>query len=204
MLQAGVMDAEKQARAVEVLERNARALNQIVDDVLDVSRIVSGKLRLDVQPVALPTVLQEAIMTVRPAAEAKGVRLQTINDPLAPSVSGDPDRLQQVLWNLLSNAVKFTPRGGRVQLRLERINSHVEIVVSDTGVGIAPEFLPHVFERFRQGESHFARAHGGLGLGLAIARQLVEMHGGTIRASNNDGPGATFLISGYHACVKMG
>ena len=130
-----------------------------------------------------------------PAADAKGVRIETVLDPAAPPIAGDPERLRQVMWNLLSNAVKFTNRGGRVQVRLGRVNSHVEVAVSDTGIGIAPEFLPHVFERFRQADARFTREHGGLGLGLAIVRNLVEMHGGTIGAfSEGEGKGASFRI----------
>lgn len=195
LLRAGVLAEEKAARGLEILERNANALTQIVEDVLDVSRIVAGKLRLDVQPVELPLVVDNAVATVQPAADAKGVRMQTIIDPRIGPVSGDPDRLQQVVWNLLTNAVKFTPRNGRVQVRLERANSHVEIAVSDTGVGIAPEFLPFVFDRFRQAEAGTTRKTGGLGLGLAIVRNLVEMHGGTVEvASGGQGQGATFRI----------
>ena len=142
------------------------------------SRIISGKVRLDVQRIDLPPVVQAAIETVRPAAEAKGVRLQVVLDPLAGPVSGDPNRLQQVFWNLLTNAVKFTPKGGRVQVLLERVNSHLEVSVIDTGEGISPDFLPFVFDRFRQSDASTTRRHGGLGLGLAIVKQLVEMHGG--------------------------
>jgi PAS domain S-box-containing protein len=195
MLRSGVLEPERQVRALEVVERNARSLTQMVEDVLDVSRIVAGKIRLNVQPVDLGAVLRAAVATVTPAADARGVRLKTIADPLTPPVAGDPERLQQVVWNLLSNAVKFTPRGGQVQLRLERINSHVEIVVADTGIGIQPEFVPHLFERFRQADSRFAREFGGLGLGLAICRHIVEMHGGSIAAASpGEGQGATFRV----------
>src|SRR5206468_11255202 len=134
--------------------------------------IVSGKLRLNVRPVDLPRLIRDGLETVRPAAESRGIRIESIVDSGDAPVSGDPERLQQVLWNLMSNAVKFTGRGGRVQVRLERVNSHVELAVSDTGVGIAPEFLPHVFERFRQADAGMTREHGGLGLGLAISRHL--------------------------------
>ena len=184
LLRGGILSADKAARGLETLERNATWLTQIVEDVLDVSRIVSGKIRLDVQPVELPLIVDNAVATVQPAADAKGVRLQTIVDPRVGPVSGDPDRLQQVVWNLLSNAVKFTPKNGRVQVRLERVNSHVEIVVSDTGIGIRPDFLPYVFERFRQAEAGTTRKTGGLGLGLAIVRHIVEMHGGTVEAAS--------------------
>jgi CheY-like chemotaxis protein len=186
---------ERQPRALEIVERNATALNAMVEDVLDVSRVVAGKVRLNVQPVDVPAVVQDAIATVSPAAEAKGLRIQSLIDSGTPPVSGDPARLQQVVWNLLSNAVKFTPRGGRVQVRVERTNSQVEIVVSDTGIGISAEFLPHMFERFRQADARFSREHAGLGLGLAIARHFVELHGGTISvASAGEGQGSTFRV----------
>ena len=195
MLRAGSIEPERQSRALEVLERNATSLAKIVEDLLDVSRIITGKTRLEVQTLDLIAVIDQAVATVRPAAEAKGVHIQTVVDPEAPPVSGDPSRLQQVLWNLLSNAVKFTPRGGLVQIQLAAADAHVEIVVRDTGVGIAPEFLPHVFDRFRQADSRFSREHGGLGLGLAICRHLVELHGGTIHAaSDGEGKGATFRV----------
>ena len=195
MLRSGTLAIDRQARALEILERNATSLTQIVEDVLDVSRIISGKTRLNVQAVELPSVVEQAVATVRPTAEAKGVRLHATIAHQALLVSGDPDRLQQVIWNLLSNAVKFTPHGEEVQIRLVRVDSHVEIVVSDTGRGISPEFLPHVFERFRQADSQFSREHGGLGLGLAISRHLVELHGGTIHAaSDGEGKGATFRV----------
>jgi PAS domain S-box-containing protein len=195
MLRSGVLKEERKEQALETLERNATSLTQMVEDVLDVSRIAAGKIRLHVQPVDLAVVLREALATVTPAAEAKGVRLESILEPHVGPVSGDPDRLQQVFWNLLSNAVKFTPRGGRVQLRLQRVNSHVEVSVSDTGIGIGEDFLPHLFERFRQGDSTTTRMHGGLGLGLAIARRIVELHGGRIAAlSPGEGKGATFRV----------
>lgn len=188
MIQAGLLTGEKQTRAMDTVARNALSLTQIVEDVLDVSRIVSGKLRLDVQPVDLAPVIQSAVETVRPAADAKDVRLDVILDPLTTHVSGDPERLQQVLWNVLSNAVKFTERGGRVEVRLERVESHVEMTVVDTGIGIPAEFLPHVFDRFRQADAGVTRSRGGLGLGLAISRHLVELQGGRIFAAS-DGPG---------------
>ncbi len=195
LLRGGILSGDKASRGLETLERNASALAQIVEDVLDVSRIVSGKVRLDVQPVEVSLVVHNAVATVQPAADAKSVRLQTIIDPRVGPVSGDPDRLQQVRWNLLSNAVKFTPKKGRVQVRVERVNSHIEIVVSDTGVGIRPDFLPHVFERFRQADAGLKRATGGLGLGLSIVRHIVEMHGGSVHvASEGEGRGATFRI----------
>jgi PAS domain S-box-containing protein len=195
MIQSDLLTGEKRTRAMNTVARNVTSLTQIVEDVLDVSRIISGKLRLDVQSVDLPPVLHSAVDTVRPAAEAKGVRLVTIVDPRATPVSGDPERLQQILWNVLSNAVKFTSRGGQVQARLERINSHVELTVTDTGIGIPADFLPHVFDRFRQADAGIDRARGGLGLGLAIARHLVELQGGRIFAdSDGPGKGATFRI----------
>jgi CheY-like chemotaxis protein len=194
MLRAGIVPADKHERAIETIERNATSLTQIVEDVLDISRIVSGKMRLNVQPVDLPEVVRSAIDAVAPAADAKGIRIETVLDPRAP-ISGDPERLQQILWNLLSNAVKFTNRDGKVQVQLQRVNSHVEVVVSDTGIGISSDFLPHMFERFRQADAGITRERGGLGLGLAIARQLVEMHGGTIEASSGGvGEGSTFRV----------
>jgi PAS domain S-box-containing protein len=195
LLQTDNFDAASTTRALETIERNARAQNQLIDDLLDTSRIITGKLRLDVRSVDLADVITAATDSVRPAAEAKEIRLQTLLDPQAGPVSGDPNRLQQVVWNLVSNAIKFTPKKGRVQVRLERVNSHIEITVADTGMGIAPEFLPHVFDRFRQADQATTRTHGGLGLGLAIVRQLVELHGGTVSAhSDGIGQGATFTI----------
>jgi hypothetical protein len=169
---------------------------QIIEDLLDMSRIISGKIRLEVQRFDLATVVRAAVETVKPAAEAKGVRLHTVLDALASPVSGDPNRLQQVFWNLLTNAIKFTPKGGRVQVLLERVNSHLEVSVIDSGEGIAPEFLPYVFDRFRQADAGKTRRHSGLGLGLAIVKQLVELHGGTVRAkSGGAGQGSTFIVS---------
>jgi len=195
MLRQGHVEKEKADRALEVIERSARAQAQLVEDLLDVSRIVSGKLRLEVRPVTLVPVIERAVEIVRPAADAKGVRLQSVLDTEVGPVLGDAERLQQVVWNLLSNAVKFTPKGGRVQVVLERVNSHVEIAVSDTGQGIDPEFLPHVFERFQQADVGSSRTHGGLGLGLAIVRHLVEAHGGTVHAeSPGVGKGAVFTV----------
>jgi PAS domain S-box-containing protein len=195
LLRGGILSGEKAVRGLDTLERNATWLTQIVEDVLDVSRIVAGKIRLDVQSVQLPSIVENAITTIQPAADAKGVRLETIVDPRVGPVSGDPDRLQQVIWNLVSNAVKFTQRDGRVQVRLERVSSHIELTVSDTGAGIRPDFLPFVFERFRQAEAGTTRKTGGLGLGLAIVRHIVEMHGGTVdAASAGEGEGATFRV----------
>ncbi len=195
MLRAGQLDEQGEAQALEIIERNARAQAQLIDDLLDVSRIITGKLRLDVRPVDPASFIEAAIDAVRPAAEAKGVRIQQVMDTGVSAVSGDPARLQQVVWNLLSNAIKFTPRDGRVQVRLERINSHLEITVSDTGAGINAKFLPFVFERFRQADGTTTRQHGGLGLGLAIVRQLVELHGGSVQVeSRGEGLGATFTV----------
>jgi signal transduction histidine kinase len=181
--------------ALEVIERNARAQVQLVDDLLDLSRILAGQVRLDVQRVALTDVISAAVESAEPGAHAKGVRLEKVFDSRGSIVSGDPARLQQVVWNLLSNAVKFTPKGGRVQVLLERVNSHVEVSVSDTGIGISLTFLPHVFERFSQKDASAGRQHGGLGLGLAISKQIVELHGGSIEArSRGEGHGATFIV----------
>ena len=189
-------DAETRRKAVETIHRNAQAQNQLISDILDVSRIVAGKLRLDTARLDLVEVIEAALDTVAPAAQARGVRLEPVLDPNAGPVTGDPDRLQQVVWNLLSNAIKFAPsKSGRVHVRLEAVNSHVRITVEDNGPGIDPGFLPHVFERFRQADSSSTRPHHGLGLGLAIVRHLVELHGGTARAENRaDRPGAVFTI----------
>ena len=182
-------------QGLEVIERNTRVQTQLIEDLLDMSRIISGKVRLDVQRVDLAVVVEAAIQSVLPALESKGIRLHTVLDPIGGTVMGDPNRLQQVLWNLLSNAAKFTPKGGRVQVLLERVNSHIEVSVVDNGQGIKPEFLPHVFERFQQADSSSTRQYGGLGLGLAIVRHLVELHGGKVRAkSPGIGQGSTFVV----------
>jgi PAS domain S-box-containing protein len=196
MLSENRLDEKKTARAFEVIYRNAIAQNQLIGDLLDVSRIITGKLRLDVNMVELIPVINAAMDVVRPAAEAKGVRLSSALDPAAGLAAVDPDRLQQIVWNLLSNAVKFTPKGEEVAVRLEREATRIVIIVSDTGVGIEPEFLPFVFDRFRQREGDTKRAHGGLGLGLAIVRHLVELHGGTVNAASpGKGRGATFTVT---------
>ena len=196
MLGNSKLDPVTSLRAIEVIRRNARMQVQMVDDLLDVSRIITGKLRLSVQPVDLGTIIIAAVDGLRPAAEAREIRLQLQLDSPAGQVSVDPDRLQQVAWNLISNAIKFTPKGGRVIVRLDRVESHVEVTVSDTGKGIAPEFVPHVFDRFRQADGTTTRAFGGLGLGLSIVRQLVELHGGTVRVdSDGEGLGSTFTVS---------
>ncbi len=196
ILGSGNIDAEDLREGVEVIERNSRAQAQLIDDLLDISRIISGKMALDVQRVHVHEVIDAAIAAVVPAAEAKGVRVNKVLDSLAGPVAGDATRIQQIVWNLLANAVKFTPKGGKVQVVLERVNSHVEISVIDTGIGISAEFLPYVFERFRQADGSTTRRHGGLGLGLAIVKQLAEMHGGGVRAkSPGEGQGATFTVS---------
>jgi len=196
MLRQGTLGEEKARRALEAIERCARSQAQLVEDLLDVSRIITGKLRLDVRPVPLAPVVQAAVEVVRPAAEAKGLELQVVLDAEVGTVTGDPERLKQVVWNLASNAVKFTPKGGRVEVRLERVDGRVEITVRDSGQGIRPEFLPHIFQRFEQADSTSTRAHGGLGLGLAIVRHIVELHGGTVHAeSPGEGQGAVFTVA---------
>jgi signal transduction histidine kinase/CheY-like chemotaxis protein len=196
MLSTGTLPSDLQRRAFEAIERNARAQAQLVDDLLDVSRIVSGRLSLTMSDVDLTAVVHSAIDTVRPAAAAKGVELEIADQPPGrPIVAGDADRLRQVYWNLLSNAVKFTPRGGRIRVKVCVRDQAVEVIVADTGQGIPPEFLGHVFERFRQADSTASRRHGGLGLGLAIVRHLTEAHGGTVQAASpGDGRGATFTV----------
>ncbi|HEX8720649.1 MAG TPA: PAS domain S-box protein, partial [Pyrinomonadaceae bacterium] len=196
MLRTGQFAGESAAAAFETIERNARTQSQLIDDLLDVSRVITGKLRIDVRPVDPNSFIDAAVESVRPAAEARGVRLQKVVDTGVVTVSGDPVRLQQVVWNLLSNAIKFTPRGGRVRVTMQRVESQVEISVEDNGAGIAPEFLPHVFDRFRQADQKTTRRHGGLGLGLSIVRHLVELHGGAVRAeSEGEGHGATFTVT---------
>ena len=189
-------DPESLARGLDAIDRNAAAQARLIDDLLDMNRIISGKVRLDVQPTDVAAVIDAALDAVRPAAQAKDLRLHSVIDPAAGPVSGDPNRLQQVVWNLLANAVKFTPRGGQVSVVLRRVNSHLELSVSDSGIGVAADFLPHVFDRFRQADSSTTRSHGGLGLGLAIVKQLVELHGGSVRAASEGADrGATFTVS---------
>jgi signal transduction histidine kinase/ActR/RegA family two-component response regulator len=203
VLQGGKADPARTREGLEVIARNARAQAQIVDDLLDMNSIMAGRLRLEVRRLDLAGVIHEALDSVRPAADAKSIRLQSILDSHAGPVSGDPGRLQQVFWNLLSNAIKFTPRGGRVQITLERVNSHLEVSVADTGEGIPPSFLPHVFDRFRQADASTTRRHGGLGLGLAISKQLIELHGGSIRAkSGGENAGATFTVALPLAAIR--
>jgi signal transduction histidine kinase len=195
LLRGGELDEPTMHRALETIARNARIQTELVNDVLDVSRIVSGQFRIKLDTVALPAVVEAALETVRPAAEAKGVALEVHIAPDLWSVAGDASRLQQAAWNLLSNAVKFTPAGGQVAIRLQNAHGRVELAVADTGGGIDAAFLPHVFERFRQGDASTTRVHGGLGLGLAIVRHIVELHGGVVDAqSDGHGRGATFLV----------
>jgi CheY-like chemotaxis protein len=183
------------SRALETITRNARQQTRLIEDLLDLSAIVGGRLRLQTGPMSLVASLGAALETIRPEAERKGVTIRTRLDPAVDTVSGDPQRLQQVFWNLLSNAVKFTGRGGRVDLRLERIGARAVVTVSDTGIGIRPDLLGAIFERFRQADGSIARVHGGLGLGLAIVKQLVELHGGTVAAASpGEGQGATFTV----------
>jgi PAS domain S-box-containing protein len=186
---------EDRITGMETILRNAQVQTRIIEELLDMSRIVSGKIRLDVQQISLVSVVQAAIDTVRPAADAKNVRIIPVLDPYPGPLSGDPNRLQQVFWNLLSNAVKFTPKGGQVQVVLERVHSQIEVRIADSGEGIRSDFLPFVFDRFRQADASTTRRHGGLGLGLAIVKQLVELHGGTVGVSSRGtGEGATFSV----------
>lgn len=183
-------------RGMEAIERNARAQVMLIDELLDLSRIISGRIRLDMQRVRMSEIVRGAIESIEPTAHTKGIRLESALDPGAAPVSGDPTRLQQVAWNLVSNAIKFTPSGGTVQVQLKQINAQIELTVRDTGIGIPADFLPHVFDRFSQKDSSSTRTHGGLGLGLAISKQLVELHGGTLTAeSEGEGHGATFTVA---------
>jgi len=181
---------------LETIDRNTKALSQLIEDLLDVSRIMTGKFRIEMRPVNLASVMDAAIDAVRSPAEAKNIQINSVFEDKVILVSGDPTRLQQIAWNLLTNAIKFTPKGGRIEIRLHRHNSDVQITVTDTGQGIYAEFLPYLFERFRQADASITRKHGGLGLGLAIVRHLVELHGGRIRAqSPGQGQGSTFIVS---------
>ncbi len=196
LLRVNQLDEEGRKHAITVIERNARSQQQLIEDLLDVSRIITGKLRLDIKPIDPASFIEAAVEAVLPAAEAKEIRIRKTMDTGASFVSGDPARLQQVVWNLLSNAIKFTPHGGNVVVQLKHINAHVEISITDSGDGIKPEFLPFVFDRFRQADGSTSRLHGGLGLGLAIVRHLVELHGGTVRAeSGGEGRGAVFTVN---------
>lgn len=204
-LALGDQDPQMLRRGLATIERNAKAQAQIISDILDVSRIITGKLRLEFRPVELATVLRAAVDTLSPTAAAKSIRINLIVDHENGLVAGDPDRLQQVIWNLIANAIKFTPKEGMIDIHLQRINSHMELTVSDNGAGISGEFLPHVFERFRQADSSTTRAHGGLGLGLAIVRHLAELHGGHVTAaSEGPGRGSTFKLSLPVASAVMG
>ena len=195
MLTSGRLDRESSKHALEVIERNAWAQKQIIEDILDVSRVITGKLQLILSPVDLVAVVDAALDAVRPAMEAKEIQIETLIDASLRMVSGDADRLQQVVWNILANAAKFTPNGGRVEISVSQTATHIQMRVKDSGPGIDPAFLPYMFERFRQADGSITRTHGGLGLGLAIVRHLVELHGGTIGVENrNDGPGASFTI----------
>jgi signal transduction histidine kinase/CheY-like chemotaxis protein len=195
MLRYGQVEPDRVGKALEVVERNARAQSQLIEDVLDMARIITAKLRLDMRAVALGPVVDAAMEAVRPAAEAKGLTLAATAGAV-PAVLGDGARLQQVFWNLLSNAVKFTPPGGQVRVTLGLVDSHAVVTVSDTGVGLAADFLPFVFDRFRQADQSATRGHGGLGLGLSIVKHLLELHGGTVRAeSAGVGRGASFIVS---------
>ncbi len=196
LLRYGGLDPMKVKYAVDVIERSGKAQAQLIDDLLDTARIITGKLRLEVGPADLVSVIEQAIQTIRPAADAKGISFETDLPSEIGQITGDPARLQQVVWNLLSNAVKFTPQGGRVEARLERVDPYICITVSDTGKGISPEFLPYVFDRFRQADASSVRRYGGLGLGLALVKYLVELHGGTIEAASaGEGQGATFKVT---------
>jgi PAS domain S-box-containing protein len=195
MLRSGKLDQDTRAQALEAIERNAKLQTKLIEDLLDISRIITGKIILDRQPIEMAHVINDAVNTVRPAAEAKNITIETSFDSQAEPVLGDANRLQQVVWNLLSNAVKFTPKDGHISVALRSINSLIEISVSDSGDGISPEFLPYVFERFRQADARTTRMHGGLGLGLAIVRHLIELHGGTVSAqSEGEGQGAVFTL----------
>lgn len=196
LLRGGRLEEAARVRALDAIDRNAGAQSQVISDILDLSRIVGAKFRLEVRPIQVAPVVAAAIETLMPAANARGIKLQTLLDPAAGLVSGDTDRLRQIVWNLISNAIKFTDKGGRVTVRVERVDPHVVITVEDSGVGISPQVLPHVFERFRQGDSSNTRNHGGLGLGLAVVRHLVELHGGQVTASSaGEGRGATFTVT---------
>jgi len=204
LLQRGKLSVEETRRAVETIIRNAAAQGQIIDELLDVSRIITGKLQLDLQPLDIGAVVKAAIGTVTPAGDAKGIKIQLIQNPAGSIVMGDPERLQQVFWNLLSNAIKFTPRSGRVRASVESVGSNVEVVISDTGVGISSQFLPRVFDRFAQDDSSSTRRARGLGLGLSIARQLAELHGGTIEAQSPGlGLGSTFTARFPRSAITM-
>jgi PAS domain S-box-containing protein len=195
LLRYGPVDEQKVSKTIDVIERNGKAQIQLIEDLLDTARIISGKLRLDVGPVDMVSVIEGAVQTIYPAADARDIRIHTDLNPNVGQITGDTARLQQVIWNLLSNSVKFTPRGGRIDIRLERIDPHICIAVSDTGKGIHSDFLPYVFDRFRQADVSSKRRYGGLGLGLSLVKYLVELHGGTVEAfSAGENKGATFTV----------
>jgi len=196
MLRHGQVQGDQVARALDIVDRNARAQAQLIEDVLDVARVITGKLRLDIASVELPGVVWAAVEGLRPGADAKGVRLVVDAADDLPLVNGDAARLQQIVWNLVSNAVKFTPSGGQVSVRIVKNGAHLQILVSDTGIGLSHDFLPYVFDRFRQADQSHTRAYGGLGLGLSIVKHLAELHGGAIEASSEGkGRGATFTVT---------
>jgi CheY-like chemotaxis protein/two-component sensor histidine kinase len=195
LLRSGNLNESQHAHALEVVERNTRAQAQLIEDLLDMSRVVTGHLRLEMRRVELPGVIQVAVDAVRPASEAKELEIAVDADAAVGPISGDPDRLQQIVWNLLTNSVKFTNKGGRIEVTLRSEGSDAVLCVKDTGIGMSPELMPHIFERFRQGASSASRTHGGLGIGLALVRHLVEMHGGTVEAhSDGEGRGSMFTI----------
>ncbi len=198
------LDAEMTVRAIETIKHSAKSQAQLIEDILDVSRVITGKLRLNIEPVDASAIINSAIDSIQPAADSKNIKIAVTLDSSARRISGDANRLQQIIWNLLSNAIKFTPAGGRIEIRIERGGSDVKISVSDTGNGINPDFLPFIFDRFRQGDGSSTRRNGGLGLGLSIVRHLVELHGGTVSAeSPGEGEGATFTITLPPAAVRQ-
>jgi CheY-like chemotaxis protein/two-component sensor histidine kinase len=189
------MDPERQRKALETIDKNARSQAQLIEDLLDISRIVSGRLRIELRPVDLAVVIAAAVETARPAADAKQIQIQTVLKSGSGPIVGDPERLQQVIWNLLANAIRFTPKNGTIQISLDRVESQVELRVSDSGIGIKESFIPHLFERFTQADGSITRSGGGLGMGLAIVKSLVELHGGVVSASSaGEGKGATFVV----------
>src|SRR5260221_824069 len=195
LLRTGKLDTPKSSKALETIERNVHMQTALIDDILDVSRIMRGKINLTFRSVRMSTVVDAALAAVRPTADAKGIALESEITAASDEISGDADRLQQIVWNLLSNAIKFTPRDGRVTVRTEQHDEELTLTVSDTGQGISQDFLPHVFDRFSQADSGSTRAHGGLGLGLAIVRHLVELHAGSVEAvSDGAGQGASFSV----------
>ena len=195
LLRDNRVEAARVPKVLDIVARNAQSQAQLISDVLDVSRVITGRLRLRLQPVVVSRLVRDAMDTVRPAADAKGIALDLTVEGEPPRMNGDAERLRQVFWNLLSNAVKFTPTGGRVQVTIDRVDSQIRVTIADTGMGIAPEFLPHAFDRFRQADQSFTRPHGGLGLGLAIVKHLVETHGGEVSVeSDGAGHGTTFRV----------